>query len=72
MQNNEAIRIYGGVYRVIPTSEALEMLKKTTDDGEEPAFWRVAVFGRETLWMNNFDGEIIITTDGAESYYRMF
>lgn len=77
--------IYGFDYEIVSTESALLAVRDSytfheIDDPDarpesEQIWWRVAQLGvndRETMWMNNMDGEILIITDGPESYYRIF
>ena len=75
--------IYGFDYEVVSTETAELAVKdfytfSGIDDPDfephtEQIWWRVAEMNaHETMWMNNCDGEILIITDGPESYYRIF
>lgn len=77
--------IYGYDYEVVSTESAkrailncsafheVKDLPTHSDKVWEQIWWKVAVLNEhDELWMNNCDGEIIILTDGPESYYRVF
>ena len=75
--------IYGFDYEVVSTETAMLAIKDFYTFHEvdeldavpstEQIWWRVAELNdHETMWMNNCDGEILIITDGPESYYRIF
>lgn len=80
--------IYGYDYEVVSTESAKRAILNRIAFNEidehtspEPAsgefweqrWWDVAKLNEhDELWMNNCDGEILILTDGPESYYRRF
>ena len=75
--------IYGYDYEVVSTETATLAIKDfyafcevedyDATPCDEQIWWHVADLNdHEAMWMNNCNGEILILTDGPESYYRRF
>ena len=74
---------FGADYEVVSTESAKRAINDqyTFDQVDEPSacpydeqvWWQVGIFSDGSqLYMNNMDGEMLIVTDGPESYYRTF
>ena len=72
------VNIYGFGYELLATEKAKADIANNTWTTEsyqskDVEWWKVATMDNgDEMWMNNYDGVIIILTKGNISYYRNF